>query len=375
MNVPPEPPQNQEKPPRPRRLVWVLAGIGCVLVMVAIGSFIGYQAGISNRLRVEADQVAMATTTQFQLGLQDLADGRYDIARQRFEYVIRLDPQFPGASEKLSEAMMSLAMVRTPTLGPTATPDVTATPDLRGVEELYSTAQQLLAAQQWQQAIDTLDALRFADATYRTVDVDGMYYIALRYRGVNKITLEGNLEGGMYDLALSERFAPLDGEANGYRTWARMYMSGASFWELDWQRVLEYFSQIYPVLPNLRDGSGWTAVDRYRLALIGYGDQLADRGDYCSAWDQYKTAQQISSDDTLNQKASGAEFECLGPTETPAPAATIAAPTSAGPAPTAVTPPPVVVTTEPPPVVTTEAPAPPDPVETTPPADGVVPAG
>jgi hypothetical protein len=68
-----------------------------------------------------------------------------------------------------------------------------------------------------------------------------MYYIALRYRGVQKIIYEGNLEGGMYDLSLTESFGPLDHEANGFRNWARMYVSGASFWEIDWERVLSFF--------------------------------------------------------------------------------------------------------------------------------------
>jgi hypothetical protein len=63
----------------------------------------------------------------------------------------------------------------------------------------------------------------------------------------------------MYDMSLAEQFGPLDKEADTYRTWARLYITGASFWEIDWEQVINYFSQVYAAVPMLRDGSGVTA--------------------------------------------------------------------------------------------------------------------
>jgi cell division septation protein DedD len=166
------------------------------------------------------------------------------------------------------------------------------------------------------------------------VEADGLYYIALRNRGVDRIVLQGSLEPGMYDLSLSENFGPMDREAEGYRTWARLYITGASFWEIDWSRVVEIFSQIYPSLPNLRDGSGWTAVERFRLASIGYGDQLMAKNEYCKGRDQYVNALSISEDPKLAPTAAAAQLLCSPPTPTSKPATKTPKATQSEPQPT-----------------------------------------
>jgi tetratricopeptide (TPR) repeat protein len=319
-SVAPGPLPDESTPVRKRRRwLWVLAGVFVLLLMTASGGYAGYRTALNERLEKESANIAMVALTQFQLGLDDLAAGRYQAARDRFEYVIELDPSFPGAAEKLSEALLAMAMVTTPTPRPTPTIEITPTPDLRGAEELYDTAVQHLRNKEWDQAIETLDRLRQEDLTYRTLDVDGMYYIALRYRGVQKIIFEGNLEGGMYDLSLTEIFGPLDHEANGYRNWARMYVSGASFWEIDWERVLSFFSQIYPALPNLRDGSNMTAVERFRRASIAYGDQLMEAEEACLAVDQYNNALSITEDPEVRSKMDAAINACSPPEPTARP--------------------------------------------------------
>jgi tetratricopeptide (TPR) repeat protein len=40
--------------------------------------------------------------TQFELGVADMDAGRYEMARKRFEYVIEINPNFPGIEEKLA---------------------------------------------------------------------------------------------------------------------------------------------------------------------------------------------------------------------------------------------------------------------------------
>ena len=214
--------------------------------------------------------------------------------------------------------MLQLAIVETPTVYSEPTITLTPTPDLRGVEELFSQIQAYMRNSDWENAILTIEALRSADYTYRAVEVDGLYYIALRFRGVDKIINKGNLEGGIYDLALVERFGPLDNEADGYRNWARLYITGTAFWEVDWSQVVYYFAQVASSLPNLYDGN-YTANERYRTALIGYGDQLILAGDYCGGRDQYQLAMSISQDGGLAATATQAQLFCSPPTSTPAP--------------------------------------------------------
>ncbi|MDD5367728.1 MAG: hypothetical protein PHQ40_01475 [Anaerolineaceae bacterium] len=331
-------PTQPETKPHTRRWPWVAAGILVVLVLGAIGVTTGYQEAIRQRLNQASSQVAMEATTQYQLGIQDLAAHRYDHARQRFEYVIKIDPNFPGASEKLSEAMLAASFTATPTVAPT--PTLTPTPDTRGVEELFNQARQFLSEKKWTEAIDTLDSLRKSDVKYRAIEVDGMYYLALRYRGAQKILQEGRLQEGLYDLALAERFGPLDGDANGYRVWANLYLTGASFWQVDWAKAAFYFGQVAPYYPGLRDSTGMTSTERFRLATAGMGDDFMKKDDPCSAEKKYQAALDIGSDPKVQEKLRIASESCqatnMPPTVTPAaftptPSATGEAPTGAAP--------------------------------------------
>jgi len=302
-----------------RRGLWIIGGIFAVIATIALGAFIGYSSGIQNRLRHQESDIAITATTQFQLGVEDFNAGRYEMARKRFEYVIQIDPTFPSAADMLSQSMLKLAMIETPTVYLEPTTTLTPTPDLRGVEELFNQAQMFLKNGDWNGAIATIEVLRKEDLTYRAVELDGIYYIALRYRGVDKILKDGNLEGGIYDLSLVERFGPLDTEADGFRNWARIYLTGTSFWELDWSQVVYYFGQVASALPNLRDAGDWTAAERYRVALIRYGDQFMLEGNYCGGRDQYQLAISMSQDANLAPTATQAQLLCSPPTSTPMP--------------------------------------------------------
>jgi tetratricopeptide (TPR) repeat protein len=286
----------------------VLIGILALLAIAAASAVGGYLSGIDQRTRFEATQVAQKVAEQFQLGLQDMQAGQYEMARQRFEYVIRLAPDYPGVTENLAKVLLELNTTATPT--PVPTPTLTPTPDLRSAEELFSQAQILLADQKWSEAIDTLLKLRKNEPDFHAVEVDSMFYVALRNRGVQRILTEGDLEGGTYDLALAERFGPLVIEASNMRTWADLYVTGASFWGLDWGQAAYYFGQIILVAPNLRDNTNMTATERFIIASIKYGDVLAANKEWCKAQEQYQAAFNLSPDPSLEATATWAGDKC-----------------------------------------------------------------
>jgi hypothetical protein len=302
---------------KPRRWPWILLGLVLVFILGAAGAYIGYRAAIQTRLQNEAGQVTVAAVTQFDLAEADRQEGRFDMARQRYEYVIQLDPNFPGVVDKLAEVMLIIAQTTAPTAVPTATSiPMTPTPDLRGVEDMFNGVLAQLRASDWNGAINTIETLRKTDLTYRAVDVDGMYYIALRNRGMAKI-VGGSLEGGLYDLALMERFGPIDHDADSYRTWARYYLTGASYWKVDWGKVVDIFAQIYPYLPNLMDSSGISAQERYRVACINYSIELAKAEDWCNAQYYMDQAFALGVDNAVVPTATYIALQCSPPTETP----------------------------------------------------------
>ena len=306
-----------KKAPRWRSILISIFG---VLILIALGGMGGYWSGIGVRQSTEAGVISKQLTEQFQYALVDEQFGRYDAARQRLEYIIQQNPSFPGAQNELTNILVK-STIPTATMTPTITP----TPDLRGEQAMFATAQQLIAAGDWPNAIAQLDQLRKENPKYMTVQIDGMYYFALRNFGMNLIQQQGNLEGGIYELTLAERFAPLDSTASAVREGARAYIQASSFYGVDWKRSVDYFQQVASGWPSLWDGT-MSSSQRYFQSLMRYGDQLWKNGDACGATEQYQAAAAISNlDDVASKNANQAYQECYPPTDVPTEAPTEAA--------------------------------------------------
>lgn len=315
----PSKPVTVPKPKRGRGFLFNALG---VLILLAIAIFGGYQSGIGIRKQTRANAINQQLGEQFQNALVDIQFGRYEIAKQRLEWIIENDPNFPGVQQQLTDVMVQINLQEN-YVAPTATPSLTPTPDFSGAEEAFSRAQQLTAAQDWPGTLAALDELRKLDSSYNTAQVDGMYYFALRNHGYNLITQQGNLEGGIYYITLAERFGQLDNNAIGLREGARYYILGASFWELDWKLSLEYFSQVYAGWSGLWDGT-MTAAERYRVASMRYGDQFYAKEQWCEAVVQYDNAQKVGALDKISEQNYGPAFVgCNPPTPTVDPASLI----------------------------------------------------
>lgn len=313
-------PTSVSSPKGPRGGFWL--GLLGLIVFLALGLFGGYQFGMKDRVDAANTQMASTLTEQFVLAQQDLDAGRYDFARQRLEYIISKDPNFPGAGEKLTEVLFKMSITPSPTVTPS--PTLTPTPDLRNAEAIFTQVRSLMDAGDWDSALASLDALRKSEPGYNIAQVDGMYYIALRQRGVNKILGTGayagrsNLEGGIYDLTLAERFGALDTIAGGYRTYARLYLTAAAYWELDWKTASELYAQVYAGLPFLTDGT-LTAAERYREAAFRYGMELYRAEQWCDAEAQLEIANSIRPEAALERQVLEAQLKCSPPTATPSP--------------------------------------------------------
>jgi tetratricopeptide (TPR) repeat protein len=290
----------------------ILISILGFLLLVGLGGFGGYTSGIGIRQSAEDSVISQQLTEQYTFALRDIDLGNYETAIQRLKFIIQNDPNFPGAQTKLTEVMV-LSVIPTPTPMPT----VTSTPDFSGAESAYQRAQQLINAQDWANALSALDIIRKLDPTYKTAQVDGMYYFALRNYGHYLITQAGNLEGGIYELTLAERFGPLDNTAVQLREGARMYIIGASFWELDWKQAYDYFSQVGNGWPSMWDGT-MTATQRLHISAMRYGDDLFEQQDYCAAYDQYQIAAALGNLEGGSAGNSNQAFQkCYPPTEIP----------------------------------------------------------
>ena len=302
---------------------WAITAILSVLVIAVLSGLGGYWDGVRQRRQVGELAFAVEAVKQFELAQEDIRSGRFENARQRLEYVIELNPQYPMAGEKLAEVLLALNATATPTLVPSPTPP--PTPDLRDIQELYDQAQNFLVNADWDALLQTLDSLRQKNPEFNAVKVDGMYYVAYRSRGADKILVNGDLEGGIYDLNLAEKYGRIDAEADSYRQWASWYNTGLSFWQIDWEQALFYFNQVAIAAPSLWDGA-FLASDRVATAQVGYAGELIEDARFllevkgwCDAKELFDQAEQyIIFDEDQRADAAFALDKCLlNPDEEP----------------------------------------------------------
>ncbi|MBI4732703.1 MAG: hypothetical protein HY781_11395 [Chloroflexi bacterium] len=318
-----------------------LAALAVVLLLL-LGALAGYGSGMGQRTDAQSTQVTGQLQEQFDLGMQAMDVGQYEVAQQHFEFIIENDPEFPGVMEAYADLLLRMQTSPTPTF--TLTPTITPTPDLRGVEAIYANVRTALTDRDWDALLTHLDSLRKADPNYRTAEVDSLYYLALRMRGVGKITFQDgetcadiNLEGGIYDLTLAERFGTLDSFSEGLRSYARLYIIGASYWDQDWLQAQAFFDQVRAGY-NLMDSSCMAASERWRFATIKVAEKLLDEGDVCGAEEQFNLAFSVASNknEEYYPTATDVSEQCDGgdngggeppppdgtPTETPTPTGT-----------------------------------------------------
>jgi tetratricopeptide (TPR) repeat protein len=282
-----------------------LAFAGVLLAVLGGAVYAGYRAGETQR----ADQIRATQTielkVQFDLGATDLAAGRYTTAIARFEYVVKIDPDYPGAAERLAEARAALQVTPLPTSAPTL-------PASKDPAEIFARAEQAYAARDWDGVIALLAQLHALDPEHQDVKADGMLFSALRNRGIARIQGDA-MEAGMRDLDQARAFGPLDDEALSYRAWARLYLEAQSYWGLDWQEASEILQQLYVLAPNFKD-----TTSKYYEATVNYARQLDAAGDPCGAATQYTTAQTLMEDDSMAEALAVAQAACaLTPTPEP----------------------------------------------------------
>jgi tetratricopeptide (TPR) repeat protein len=300
-----------------RPLRWILP---FTLLLLIIAGIVGYFVGRSEQEQARSSEIQNVIAEQFTLGLIDLEQERFEIARQRFEYIIRLDPAFPQAAERLAEALLGLNdPLATPTL-PSATP----TPNLAPVQEILDQAKAAYEAGDWNATVEQLLALRAKDPEYQAVEVDGLLYAAIRNRGIRRISVDQQLEEGIYDLSLAESFAPLDEEANNWRSWAQLYLTANSFFGLNWEQAAFYFEVVYTVAPGIRNDVTW----KYAQSAQMYALQLAGGGDPCAAEEVLDLSLEILFNEDLAPTATAVRNTCrtaTSPPPAPPPTATLEA--------------------------------------------------
>lgn len=266
--------KKKEKKSRPV-LMGVLLGIVALIVLLGIGAFVGVKSGQSVRFAKETQDSAVEAYIQFEAAMSDLEHGNCQIAQTRLEFVVKANPSYPGLTEALTQAI--LCSNATATIIPIIEPTITPTPDNRNIDVIFSEAEMLYASKDWVNLIYLLDALRNNHPLENPIRIDQMYYTAYRELGMRVLLKQGDLEGGIYYFTSAEKYGPLDAEAQNYSQWASWYLTGVSYWEVNWTEVMNYMQQVNYAAPHLWDGQ-YTAAERVAEAGQFYGQEQIEKG-------------------------------------------------------------------------------------------------
>jgi tetratricopeptide (TPR) repeat protein len=312
-------PRPTRPPGTPRRLrpsVAAVLGLGLFAVAVlTVATLTGVASGRRQAGLTTDEMLVRAAQEQFDRGVEDLLATNYELARQRFEYVLQINPGYPGAAELLDRALTALELP-TPMPSPTGPPPTpTPTLDVSSLQALFDQAQSALGTGGWSTALEALITLRGRDITYRASEIDLLMSQALRNLGLDEIQ-RGRQEVGIFHLGLAERFAPLDNQAVAWRNSAAFYMWASSYYGLDWAESARLFGQIC-------SAQTWNACRKYARSAMEYGHLLLATGDPCGAASQYDLSLRTFANSALEPTADYAVSSCLTATAgTPTPTIT-----------------------------------------------------
>lgn len=312
--------------PSTSRLALIFSGV--LLIVLVIAGWVGYQSG--QQLQVSQAQATLSAglDTQWLLAEQDIAAGRDRFALQRIEYIVSVNPAYPGATERLALLRASLEITQ-----PAATITPTRRPSSEDPAAILADMQRYADEQNWDAVIDEAAHLRTLNRDYEPRAVDQLLFQALRNRGVARIKGD-EVELGIADIDYAALFAPLDQEALSYREYGRMYLAGIGNYGLNWARSVSALSELYAIGPYYKDAN--------RLlynARVAYARELEGYGDNCAAAEQYRLAAEMDAggdgylQPTPQAAVATADVNCLltpypplvteDPNSTPDPNATI----------------------------------------------------
>ncbi len=298
--APPDPtvaikPVSRTSSPTARRIsattLLILAFACGFLALIAAAGVGGVYTGLQDR---KADEQAQANKF-YQEGLTNRTAGKLQLAKADFEYVLKINPNYPGAREQLTQISDLLTVKPTPTFAA----------EVNVTQQLYQTGVEDYNQKNWKKALEVLTQVRVIDPTYEKDQIAQMIYQAALTYGL-ELLKEDRLEEAIAYLDQAAYLKPLPAEAESEAQYARMYITARDYWNVNWEKAIESFGELYKIGPGYRD-----TFARYVEAYVQYGDERTRAGDPCAAQTQYEAALKLRPAADMQTKVDTAKEACL----------------------------------------------------------------
>jgi tetratricopeptide (TPR) repeat protein len=287
--VPPVEVLDERPPPKKGKgffsLIAIVGILGCVLMTsVGLSAAGGAWAGQRQRNAYITQTVSTSLDDQYAAALQDIERGAYDLAAQRIQYVLGVDPDYPGAEAQLSTIAREQNLRSTP-LPEENTPLPPSSAE--NPEELYTEAESLFNDGDWAGAITRFEELQALFPDYQRTTVLSQLYEARVNLGLSYIRGD-RLQEGIVLLEQAGDIQRLDDRTAGELRLANLYLNGLTYWGFNWRTVTQNLLIIYQTAPDYKD-----VANRLVTAYANFGRELSASGNYCDAVEQFEAARQL----------------------------------------------------------------------------------
>ena len=282
-------------PARARRIsVTTLLILACacgVLGLIAAAGLGGVYAGLQDR---KTDEQAQADKF-YQEGIANRTAGKLQLAKADFEYALKINPNYPGAREQVAQIADLLTVKPTPT----------SAVQVNVTLQLYQAGVDAYDQENWQTAIEILSQVRAIDPAYEKDRIAQMIYQAALTNG-RQLLKEDRLEEAIAYLDQAAYLKALPADVEAEVQYARLYVTARDYWNVNWEKAIESFGELYKIGPGYRD-----TFARYVEAYIQYGDERTRAGDPCAAQKQYEEALKLRPAAGSQTKVEAARQACL----------------------------------------------------------------
>jgi tetratricopeptide (TPR) repeat protein len=350
-------PEEEYEDTSPGCAVWGFVGAFGILLSLAI-VLAAAEAGVRQGANI-GERTAVARTQEFvarecEVLPTDIALERVSIVRTRYDNwaqrgAIPLCAQayIPEATQIYVNSLATDTPMPTATLEATATSQPTDMPtamvestvdsanvaptSLYDLAGLLQEARDFITAQNYTDAIRTLDAIIAIDPNYETATVNQLLFNSLTTHATNLYRSSGSLAEAIQLTNRAELYGDIQ-DLNYERSVAQYYLDAQGFLDVNYPAAIQQLNQVQSFATNYRNTNQLLA-QQYE----GYGDALVIGGEPCRAVQQYDALLALQQQPSIQVKRDNAQNQCNGigivptfdPNATVDPNAPTAAPTNA----------------------------------------------